>query len=64
MKYTDLQDKCKTCEHMKPWSLDMGGNHGCMCLIHQLDFFNKRVNNCTEYKQHGFYFAEKYSDIG
>lgn len=35
---------------MKPWSLDMGGNHGCMCKEHQLDYFNKRIENCDKYK--------------
>lgn len=50
MRYNDLQDKCKQCEHMKPWSLDMSGNHGCMCKQHQLDYFNKRTDECNEYK--------------
>lgn len=50
MRYNDLQDKCKECEHMKPWSLDMSGNHGCMCKKHQLDYFNKRTDECNEYK--------------
>lgn len=50
MRYNDLQDKCKECEHMKPWSLDMGGNHGCMCKEHQLDYFNKRAEHCDKYK--------------
>lgn len=51
MKYNDLQDKCKECEYMKPWSIDMGGNHGCMCEKHQLNYFNKRTGKCDEYKQ-------------
>lgn len=51
MKYNDLQDKCKVCEHMKPWALDMGGNHSCMCKEHQLDYFNKRTDKCPEYQK-------------
>lgn len=51
MRYNDLQDKCKGCEHMKAWSLDMGGNHGCMCKKHQLEYFNKRTDECTEYQK-------------
>ncbi len=50
MKYNDLQDKSKKCEHMKTWSLDIGGNHGCMCTKHQWDYFNKRTEKCDEYK--------------
>lgn len=51
MNYNDLQDKCKGCEHLKPWSLDMSGNHGCMCKKHQLEYFNKRIDECTEYEK-------------
>ncbi len=50
MRYDDLQEKCKECEHMKPWSLDMSGNHMCMCKKHQLDYFSKRTDKCGDYE--------------
>lgn len=52
MRYYDLQELCKTCEFMKPWSLDMSGNHGCSCLKHNLEYFyNKTKRNwCEDYK--------------
>ena len=49
MKYNELNEKCKDCVHMKPWSLDMSGNHACMCKEHQLEYFNKRAEDCSKY---------------
>lgn len=50
MRYNDLQDKCKECEYMKPYALEMDGNHGCVCKKHQFSYFHKMADECNEYK--------------
>lgn len=31
MRFNDLPEQCKTCQNLKVWALDMGGNHGVIC---------------------------------
>ena len=31
MRYNNLPEQCKTCQNLKVWALDMGGNHGVAC---------------------------------
>lgn len=31
MRYNDLPEQCKTCQSLKTWGLDMGGNHLVSC---------------------------------
>lgn len=60
MRYNNLQKLCRECEHMKPYGLDMGGNHVCACLVHKLDYFNKRSDVCDAYIKNAEYDKYKF----
>lgn len=52
MRYNDLTEKCKTCQNLKVWALDMGGNHECTCrkgLSHKRMMIAKNVE-CEDYE--------------
>lgn len=46
MPYNDLQEKCKCCAFNKPYGLHMDGNHVCVCMKHQQDFYKGRTEKC------------------
>lgn len=31
MRFNDLPERCKDCQNLKVWALDMGGNHAVTC---------------------------------
>ena len=31
MRYNDITEQCKSCQNLKVWAPDMGGNHGVTC---------------------------------
>jgi hypothetical protein len=47
MRFNDLPEKCKSCQHLKAWSLDMGGNHGMTC---RKGSKNLKKKECEEYE--------------
>ena len=52
MRFNDLPEQCKTCQNLKVWALDMGGNHGVTCkkgLPHKEMMIAKNVE-CEDYE--------------
>lgn len=47
MRYNDLPEQCKSCQYLKVWALDMGGNHGVACVKGSCNF---KKEKCEEYK--------------
>ena len=47
MRYNNLPEQCKTCQNLKVWALDMGGNHGVAC---KKGSWNFKKTDCEEYE--------------
>lgn len=47
MKYNELPEQCKTCQNLKVWALDMGGNHLVSCKKGSWNFYQE----CDCYEQ-------------
>ena len=47
MRFNDLLEQCKTCQNLKVWALDMGGNHGVAC---KKGSWNLENEECEEYE--------------
>ncbi len=47
MRFNDLLEQCKTCQNLKVWSLDMGGNHGVTC---KKGSWNLKKAECEDYE--------------
>lgn len=47
MRFNDLPERCKTCQNLKVWSLDMGGNHGVAC---KKGSWNLKKAECENYE--------------
>ena len=47
MRYNDLPEPCKTCQNLKVWGLDMGGNHLVGCKRGSWNFYTE----CDKYEE-------------
>lgn len=47
MRYNDLPEQCKTCQNLKTWGLDMGGNHLVSCKKGSWRFYIE----CDKYEE-------------
>jgi hypothetical protein len=47
MRVNDLHERCKTCQNLKAWGLDMGGNHLITC---KKSSWNLEKEECEEYE--------------
>ena len=46
VRYNDLPEPCKTCQNLKVWGLDMGGNHLVGCKRGSWNFYTE----CDKYE--------------
>lgn len=47
MRFNDLPERCKDCQNLKVWALDMGGNHAVTC---KKEFGISKMINATREK--------------
>ena len=47
MRYNDLPEQCKSCQNLKTWGLDMGGNHLVSCKKGSWRFYTE----CDKYEE-------------
>lgn len=47
MRYNDLPEQCKSCQNLKTWGLDMGGNHLVSCKKGSWHFYIE----CDKYEE-------------
>lgn len=47
MRFNDIPERCKSCQNMKVWGLDMGGNHLITC---KKGSWNLEKEECEEYE--------------
>ena len=45
MRFNDLPERCKDCQNLKVWALDMGGNHAVTC---KKGAWNIKNNKCDK----------------